>query len=131
MKVTYNDSLNADELYELFKSAECDDDLPKEKILEAMQKSSRLITVRLEGKLIGIVRSMDDGVLSADIDCLVVHGEHRHNGVEELLVDEMLNVLKDVKYVVITADAPELVEIYVTRGFKKPVMGRTLQRVNS
>lgn len=129
MKVTYNDSFNADELYDLFNSSDCIDGITREKLFEAMQKSSRLITVRLDEQLIGLVRSMDDGVLSANIDCLVVHGEHKKHGIEEMLITEMLKTLANVKYITMTVDSPELIKICTSHGICKPIIGRTLQRV--
>lgn len=96
---------------------------------KAFLNSTNVVSVWDNEKLIGIIRSMDDGYWSANIDCLVVHKDYQKQGVGKLLVSELLHDLKDINYINVCPDEKAMFEFYEQFGFKL-INGCYLQKTN-
>lgn len=129
IKVCRSKSFSKISLKKLFlsvgwKSAEYPEILKK-----AMKNSSHIISAWNENQLIGIIRSMDDGCWSANIDCFVVEKSFQKNGIGTLLLTELLKDLKNVKYINVSPDEKKFISFYEKFGFKE-IEGSYLQYQN-
>lgn len=71
-------------------------------------------------RLVGIIRSVGDGVSILYIQDLLVHPEYQHRGIGKRLITEMLNTFPDVNQtVLLTDDSDETVRFYESVGFQK------------
>lgn len=117
------------ELEELFTSVGWDASNSKI-LIKAFKKSSHVFACYENNKLIGIIRSLDDSIWNANIDCLVVHKDYQRKGVGSLLIQYLLNELKDIKYITVCPDQIEMFPFYESHGFKR-INGLYLQKINS
>lgn len=64
---------NKTSLFELFKSVNWDEGTNAEQLYTAMCRSTHTVTAWHDTQLVGFIRSMDDNILSSNIDFLLVH----------------------------------------------------------
>lgn len=122
--------LNAENVTELFRSVSWGSGLAPEQILAAVRASSHIVTAWKDGKLVGVARSMDDGVWSANIDCIIVHAGHQRQGIAGMMLDELLDMLKDVHYVSVSPNESYILPMYLKAGFRTIPEGSLLQLEN-
>ncbi len=120
----------ASDLKELFSSVGWASSANPQKLVKAFQGSSNVVSAWEGQKLVGLIRSMDDGCWSANIDCLVVHKDFQGKGIAKQLMTELLNDLKNIEYINICPDEKEMEKFYSEFGFKV-VEGYYLQKINS
>ena len=101
-----------------------------QKLVNAFKKSTNVISAWENDQLIGIIRSMDDGYWSANIDCLVVHKDFQGKGIASKLITELLDDLKNIEYINVCPDDKTMDSFYLKFGFNI-VDGYYLQKVNS
>lgn len=71
-------------------------------------------------RLVGIIRSVGDGVSILYIQDLLVHPVYQRKGIGRRLIAEMLNAFPDVNQtVLLTDDSEETVGFYESVGFQK------------
>ena len=128
--IRYEKNIPSIELEKLFSSVNWESAKNPELLHQAFLNSSNCITMWHSNHLIGVIRSMDDGCWSANIDCLVVHSSYQHHGIGHSLVKALMNRLKNVKYINVSPDCKENVKIYTDFGFKE-TGGCSLQYVTS
>jgi ribosomal protein S18 acetylase RimI-like enzyme len=116
-------------LKELFASVGWESANDADNLVKALKKSSHVISVWDGNKLVGLIRSMDDGCWSANIDCLVVHKKYQNRGIAKQLLSEMLDDLKKIKYINVCPDHKDVLALYINMGFKI-VNGYFLQKQN-
>lgn len=85
VKIIKTKSFATSALAELFRSVGWEENTPPKVLKTAMLNATRVIAAYDGAKLVGLIRSMDDGVWSANIDCLVVHVDYWGNGVGRAL----------------------------------------------
>ncbi|MCR4948612.1 MAG: GNAT family N-acetyltransferase [Treponema sp.] len=98
-------------------------------LVQAFNNASHVVSAWEDDKLIGIIRSMDDGCWSANIDCLVVHKDFQNKGIASTLITEILKNLSNIKYINICPDNKNLIVFYEKFGFKI-IEGCYLQKTN-
>jgi ribosomal protein S18 acetylase RimI-like enzyme len=118
--ITYKQiqELNSADLKELFLSVDWESGKDSVMLSIAMAKATRVITAWDGKKLVGLIRSMDDGIWSANIDCLVVHKDYQHRGVGAMLLKKMVKALKAIKYINVCPDSKDNISFYQQFGFK-------------
>ena len=117
----------AAELKALFSSVGWADGLSDRQLLAAMQHSSHAVTARVDGVLAGIVRSMDDGIWSATIDCMVVHAAYQRQGIAGAMLRALLRELSGIRYVSVSPNSSDTVPLYLKNGFSRIEDGSLLQ----
>lgn len=122
-------SFSKDELKSLFDSVGWSDDMSPDTLFTAISRSSHCVVARLDGKLVGFARSMDDGIWSANIDCVVVHNDYQRQGIGNKLLCVLLDQLSCVRYVSVSPDHAEVAPFYAKHGFKLMGDGCLMQRV--
>lgn len=128
MRLSISRRFSINELEELFHSVGWELDTPSNVLQSAMLHSSNVVSAYdKNNKLIGIIRSMDDGCWHANIDCLVVHKDFQHTGVGTKLVKEMLEVLHNVPTISVSPNERRNFSFYERFGFKYVEDGGLLQ----
>lgn len=122
-------SFSKDELKSLFDSVGWGDDMSSDTLFAAISRSSHCAVARLDGKLVGFARSMDDGIWSANIDCVVVHNDYQRQGIGNNLLCALLAQLRCVRYISVSPDHAEVAPFYEKHGFKLMGDGCLMQRV--
>ena len=81
MKIDYilnsHEKIEETQLFNLFNSVNWESANDVHRLQKAFQNSSHVISAWDGQNLVGIIRSMDDNVCSATIDCLVVHKDYQ------------------------------------------------------
>lgn len=116
-----------DDLADLFHSVGWEKDTSPSILFKAMQNSSHIVSAWDGKKLVGIIRSMDDFVWSANIDCLVVHKEYQNMGIGTSLVEELLKQIKHILCISVSPNEKENIGFYLRFGFKIIEDSRLLQ----
>lgn len=106
------------DLTELFHSVNWEVNTSPNILLKAMLNSTHVVTAWDGNKLVGIIRSMDDSVWSANIDCLVVHREYQNRGIGTKLIDELLSQIKHILYISVSPNEAKNIGFYLKFGFK-------------
>ena len=106
------------DLADLFHSVNWDINTSSSILLKAMSNSTRVITAWYGNKLVGIIRSMDDSVWSANIDCLVVHKKYQNMGIGTSLLTELLNQIKHILCISVSPNERKNIGFYLKFGFK-------------
>ncbi|WP_372456931.1 GNAT family N-acetyltransferase [Microbacterium allomyrinae] len=109
----------AAELVELYRSAgwtAYTDD--PQRLVDAVSASYRVVTARSEaGELIGLVRTVSDGLTVAYIQDILVSPEHQRHGVGGALLDEVIAQTQDIRQLVLLTDAEQTQRaFYESRG---------------
>ena len=125
--ISSTEPYGAEELKALFSSVGWADDLTEEQLLKAIQHSSHAVTARVDGVLAGIVRSMDDGIWSANIDCMVVHAAYQRRGIAGAMLRALLRELSGIRYISVSPNSSDTVPLYLKNGFELVEDGRLLQ----
>ena len=129
MQIKKIKTFNQKDLQELFASVQWKSAKEPQRLVEAFEKASHVVSVWEGEKLVGLVRSMDDGCWSANIDCLVVHKDFQKKGIGTQLLLELLKDLSKVQYINVCPDDKEILSFYEGFGFKV-VDGMYLQKIN-
>ncbi|WP_256840480.1 GNAT family N-acetyltransferase [Ornithinimicrobium faecis] len=87
-----------------------------EKLIETMAGSYRRVWAVRDGKVVGYINAISDGVLNAFIPWLEVHPDHQGEGIGTELVQRMVALL-DGMYAIDLCCDPELFPYYEKLGF--------------
>ena len=129
LKLTNTQVFDIEQLRELFTSVGWESAADPVKLFFAFLYSSNVISCWHDDKLVGIIRSMDDGCWSANIDCLVVHKDYQGKGIGTKLLEVLLDKLKNVKYINVAPDSRKQIRFYKKAGFSL-IKGCYLQKRN-
>lgn len=112
----------------LFHSVGWDTDTPPEKLANGLKNSTNIISAWDGDKLVGVIRSMDDGCWSANIDCLVVHADYHHKGIGTALLKALLEKIGDILNISVSPNERENISFYEKFGFES-VEGSSLLQI--
>lgn len=129
MEIKRIKEFNENELKDLFSSVKWKSAEKTEKLQKAFENSTNVISAWDGNKLVGIIRSMDDGCWSANIDCLVVHKDYQRKGIAKQMLQELLIDLSNIEYINVCPDEKEMIDFYSKFGFCK-IEGCYLQKVS-
>ena len=129
LKISNTHVFDIEQLRELFSSVGWESAKDPVKLFFAFLHSSNVISCWHNEKLIGIIRSMDDGCWSANIDCLVVHKDYQGRGIGTKLLEVLLDEIKDCKYINVAPDNRKQIKFYKRAGFSL-IKGCYLQKKN-
>ena len=105
-----------EQIAQLFASVEWETPEDADMLVRAFANSTRVISAWDGERLVGIIRSMDDDLWSANIDCLVVHRDYQGQGIGSALVKQLLERLRHVKYVSVSPSERENISFYEKLG---------------
>ena len=84
----------------------------------AIDKSSHLVTAWDDTELVGLIRSMDDGIYSANIDLLLVHTDYQNKGIGTTLITKLLEQMSNIKCISTSPNESKNFGLYQRCGFK-------------
>lgn len=118
-----------DEIREMMTAAGWGKMLTPEQTVEIFVRASHCSICTMHGKIVGIIRSMDDGMWHANIDCLLVSPEYRHRGIGKGLVQQLIKTLKDagIQTVTVAVNEEKNAPLYEANGFHRVKDGAILQ----
>ncbi|MFZ2539264.1 MAG: GNAT family N-acetyltransferase [Oscillospiraceae bacterium] len=119
MSITYKSihDFSEKELQDLFLSVEWSSGNYPEKLVVAMKNYGSVFTAWDGDKLIGLISSMDDGIMTAYVHYLLIKPTYQGKGIGKYLVDMTIEHYKDYLRIVLVAYDKEL-EFYKHCGFK-------------
>lgn len=119
MKIEYKKIKEFEEkkLQELFLSVEWDSGNYPDKLKRAITNSHAVYSAWDNGKLVGLINSLSDGVMTAYFHYLLVRPEYQSIGIGKELVNLMIEEYEDFARLVVIAYDSE-VEFYKKCGFE-------------
>ena len=106
-----------EELKDLFLSVEWSSGNYPEKLVTAMKNSETVFTAWDNGKLIGLINALDDGIMTAYVHYLLVNPAYQGKGVGKKLTQMIAQKYSDYLRIVLIA-YDDGVEFYKRCGFK-------------
>lgn len=121
---------SAEDIASLLHSVYWDLDTDPEVLRRAMLNATRVTAAWHRGRMVGIIRSMDDDCWSANIDCLVVHSEYQGRGVGSSLIRRMLDRTGHIMNISLSPNDPHNNTFYFKFGFQLVEGSSLLQKYN-
>jgi|SRR6478672_10140635 len=75
-----------------------------EALVEAIAQSHLVVTARGDGRLVGLARTISDGVTICYLQDLLVHPDHQRGGIGRALLDRVLREYAGVRQFVLMTD---------------------------
>jgi len=118
MCLIYKDTkdFNSAELQDLFLSVEWSSGHYPEKLVVAMKNSGTVFSAYDNGKLVGLINALDDGIMTAYVHYLLVNPQYQGKGIGKELVRMLTEKYKDYLRIVLVAYDKEI-EFYKRCGF--------------
>lgn len=119
MSIVYKDihDFNEKDLEELFLSVDWSSGNYPDKLVIAMKNYKNVFTAWDEDKLVGLISTMDDGIMTAYIHYLLVNPDYQGKGIGKQLLKMTTEHYKDYLRIVLVA-YDEKLEFYKHCGFE-------------
>lgn len=120
MSIYYTSSkegITEEALEELFLSVDWESGKYPKQLLQAIEGSHSVVTAWDEGKLVGLVNALSDGVLTAYFHYALINPSYQSNGIGKELMNMMLERYKGYKSKVLIS-YPDAVNFYNRLGFR-------------
>jgi ribosomal protein S18 acetylase RimI-like enzyme len=119
MNIEYRDikTFQVTDLEDLFLSVKWESGRYPEKLAEAMRNSDTVFSAWSNGKLIGLINALDDGIMTAYVHFLLVNPAYQGKGIGKELVRMMTGRYKDYLRIVLISDESEA-GFYRNSGFE-------------
>ena len=125
MQINRNEKFDINELNELLATNNWRTD-PVERLEKAVNCSWGWITARdEEGRMIGFVHALSDGIRHAYITRMIVHPEYRNKGIGTRIMNELMNMLREENLYPTLVATPGKAEFYRRFGFETESAGLT------
>lgn len=108
-----------EQLEQLFLSVNWKSGKYPDRLVKAMKNSSHVISAWDGDKLVGLIRSLDDGETVAFIHYLLVHPSYQNYHIGKELMERLMDKYKDILYVKIMPSDPKTIPFYERFGFKQ------------
>ncbi len=120
MNITYRDTkcFEKEQLEDLFLSVNWSSGHYPEKLVVAMKNFETCCSAWDDGKLVGLICAMDDGIMTAYVHYLLVNPKYQGMKIGRTLVDMVKKKYSDYLRITLTAYNEEL-NFYENCGFKK------------
>ena len=105
MEIVYRDTkdFNSNQLKELFLSVDWSSGHYPEKLVLAMKNSGSVFSAWENGKLVGLINALDDGIMTAYVHYLLINPAYQGNGIGNELVRLLSEKYKDYLRIVLIA----------------------------
>lgn len=121
MSITYKriKEFSATELQRLFLSVNWESGNYPEKLVRAMHNSSQVISAWDGEKLIGLVRTLDDGETIAFLHYLLVDPAYQGRHIGDELMKQIMSSYQNLLYVKVIPSDPKTIPFYERYGFRQ------------
>ncbi|MGG1638691.1 GNAT family N-acetyltransferase [Paenibacillus sp. MCAF9] len=110
------EDITKDALQELFLSVEWESGKYPNELLQAIGGSHSIVTAWEEGKLVGLINALSDGVLTVYFHYMLIHPSYQSIGIGKEMMNIMLDRYKGCKTKVLIS-YPHAVDFYNKFGF--------------
>ena len=113
-------SLNTTEFIKVLKNSTLAERRPvddEQRISSMCNNANLIVTARLDGKLIGVARSLTDFVYCTYLSDLAVDVKHQKIGIGKKIIEETKNITPQAKLILLSA--PAAVDYYPKIGMSK------------
>ena len=118
IEIKINDSINSDEVIELYKANQWSSADKSKELLSGLRNSHSLVTARCESKLIGLGNAISDGHLVVYYPHMLVHPEYQGQGIGRRMMNEMQKIYSSFHQQMLTADG-KAIDFYKSLGFER------------
>lgn len=120
MEIAYKDvhDFTREELERLFLSVGWSSGHYPDQLVAAMKNYETVYSAWADGKLVGLICAMDDGVMTAYIHYLLVHPDWQGKGIGRALVERVKEKYRDYLRLVLLAETDK-VGFYEACGFER------------
>ena len=115
IQYTLSGPLTPEELAPLLESAGMRSYTP-EKLSQVIAGSSRYVTARDDGALIGFGRILSDGATLAYINSMAVNPDYRGHGIGQAILDRLIDAAGDVSSIFLYTNTAD--SLYLRNGFQ-------------
>ena len=121
MNIEYKETkdFTAADLQRLFLSVNWESGNYPEKLARAMHNSTHVISAWDGGKLVGLVRALDDGETVAFLHYLLVDPDYQGRHIGDELMKRVMSCFGDLLYVKIMPSDPKTIPFYERYGFRQ------------
>lgn len=98
-----------------------------QQLFQALQQSSYVLTAWHGKRLIGLVRGIDDGCMTAFLHYLLVSPDYQHQGIASKLVEKTKEYYKGFLYLNVMPEESKNAAFYEHHGFKLMPDGVAMQ----
>ena len=102
-----------------------------EKLYEALQNSSYVLSAWDEDRLVGLVRGLDDGCMTAYLHYLLVSPDYQGQGIASGLIERVKEHYKDFFYINLMPEESHNATFYQRHGFQTMTDGVAMQLCNN
>ncbi len=130
--ITYTDEkrFTQEDVEELFRSIHWVSGQYPAKLRAALMNSSAVLSAWDGSRLVGLLRALDDGCMTAFLHYMLVHPDYQGRGVASGLMRRMLERYEDYFYVDVMPEESRNAPFYEKFGFERMQDGVALTRVN-
>lgn len=117
---TIEKSLDVSEFIEVLKDSTLDERRPvddEQRISSMCNNANLIVTARLDGKLVGVARSITDFVYCTYLSDLAVDLEYQKKGIGKKLIEETKKITPQARLILLSA--PDAVDYYPKIGMTK------------
>lgn len=115
----YTKEFTAAQLQRLFLSVNWESGRYPDKLVRAMNNSTRVISAWDGDKLVGLVRALDDGETVAFLHYLLVDPEYQGYHIGDNLMKQIMSMFENLLYVKIIPSDSKTISFYERYGFRQ------------
>ena len=130
IKYTFEKNFTQNQVQQLFLSVNWVSGNYPERLYKALKNSSTVITEWNKEKLVGLVRVIDDGELTAFIHYVLVNPEYQGKGIAGTMINMIKEKYKDYLYINIMLEERKNAAFYEKFDFKIMKNGTPMQICN-
>ncbi len=130
IKYTFKKNFTQNQVQQLFLSVNWVSGNYPERLYKALKNSSTVITAWNKEKLVGLVRVIDDGELTAFIHYVLVNPEYQGKGIAGTMINMIKEKYKDYLYINIMLEERKNAAFYEKFDFKIMKNGTPMQICN-
>ncbi len=118
LHIQLGDSLQQDEVVDLYRANDWSSADKPEQLLAALRNSHSLVTARLDGRLVGLGNAISDGHLVVYYPHLLVHPAFQGQGIGRQMMDALQQRYAGLHMQMLTADG-RAIAFYESLGFSR------------
>lgn len=130
IRYTSEKSFSAEQVEKLFLSVGWVSGQYPQRLHRALMGSSLVITAWDEGRLVGLVRALDDGELTAYVHYVLVDPAYHGHGIAGHMIEQLKEHYRDYLYIEVMPEESKNAAFYQRFGFNVMEDGVAMQIVN-
>lgn len=130
LKYTEEKCFSQEQVQQLFLSVGWVSGQYPQRLYKALMHSSTVLTVWDGDKLVGLIRTLDDSEMLAQIHYVLVHPDYQGKGIAGAMLERIKEKYKNYLYIEGMPEDEKNVPFYEKHGFQRMEHGATIQIYN-